>query len=149
MNLAFYVLVAVAVGIAGGLQAVVNSQLNKNVDLFLTTLVVNLVATITALVLYLMFSRADLDQLRQVEGWRLLGGILGVIVVMGSTFLIPKVGVAIASSIFIVSQLAFAMIADNYGLLGINVMPINWFKFGGLALMVLGIILFFYKQPGA
>ncbi|MFZ5640726.1 MAG: DMT family transporter [Bacillota bacterium] len=147
MSVYYYILIAITVGIAGGLQAIINSNLNKVASLPLTTLVVNLVAFLTILPVYLFFSRQHFGVLREADWFAYLGGILGVVVVMGSTFLIPRTGVAIASSIIIVSQLAFAMVADHFGLFGIREIPVSLAKIAGLGLMIAGIYLFFYRTP--
>lgn len=143
MALYFYILIAVAAGIAGGSQVLVNSNLNKTADLPLTTLVVNLVATAGALVIYLLFSRQSLAVLKNADWFAFTGGLLGLVIVMGSTFLIPKIGITAASSIIIVSQLTFAMAADHFGLLGIRHIPADPVRIVALLLMVIGIYLFF------
>lgn len=143
MALTFYILIAVAVGIAGGMQVLVNSSLNRSAGLPLTTLVVNLVAAVTILAIYLIFSRQSFSVLRNADWYAFTGGILGVIIVMGSTFLIPRLGLTITSSIVIVSQLSFAMIADHFGLLGIRHIPVDPVRIAALLLMIIGIYLFF------
>ncbi len=143
MALTFYILIAVAVGIAGGMQVLVNSSLNRSAGLPLTTLVVNLVAAVTILAIYLIFSRQSFSVLRNADWYAFTGGILGVIIVMGSTFLIPRLGLTITSSIVIVSQLSFAMIADHFGILGIRHIPVDPVRIAALLLMIIGIYLFF------
>ncbi len=113
MSLVFYVVIAVALGVAGAVQVLLNSSLNRSADLPLTALVVNMVAAGTALVVYLVFSRQSLTVLRDAEWFSFLGGVLGMIIVVGSAFLIPRLGITTASSIIIVSQLSFALVADH------------------------------------
>lgn len=143
LSLAFFIGVAVVAGIAGGLQVLVNSNLNKTVDLPLTTLVVNIVAASAVLAIYLIFSRQSFALLKNANWYSFLGGLLGVIIVMGSTFLIPKLGLSITTSIIIVSQLAFSMAADHYGLLGVRQITIDPSRIIALLLMIVGIYLFF------
>lgn len=143
MSLAFYILVAVVVGLAAGMQVVVNSNLNKSADLPLTTLMVNIIALVTVLVIYLAFSRQNPAVLKNADWYAFTGGLLGVIIVMGSTFLIPRLGVTITTGIIIVTQLTFALLADHLGLLGIRHISLDPMRIGGLLLMVAGIYLFF------
>lgn len=143
MTLAFYISIAIAVGLAGGLQGLVNSNLNKSADLPLTTLVVNMVAAVAVLVIYMVFSRQSFAVLKDANWWAFTGGFLGIVVVMGSTFLVPRLGITITSSIIIVSQLCFAMVADHYGFLGIKQIPIDTMRLGAVGLMIAGIYLFF------
>ncbi len=142
MSLAFYIFLAAVVGIAGGAQVLVNSNLNKSADLPLTTLVVNIIAGVTILIIYLIFSRQSFSVLKNADWYAYLGGLFGVIIVMGSTFLIPKIGITVTSSIIIVSQLSFAMVADHYGFLGIRHIPIDPGRMVALVLMIIGIYLF-------
>ncbi len=143
MTLAFYILIAVAVGIAGGTQVLVNSNLNKSADLPLTTLVVNMVAGVTILIIYLIFSRQSFTVLKNADWYAFLGGILGVAIVMGSTFLVPKLGLTIISGIAIASQLCFALAADHFGLFGIRQIAVDPVRIIALFLMIIGIYLFF------
>ncbi len=143
MSLALFIGLAVVVGIAGGLQVLVNSNLNKTVDLPLTTLVVNAVAAAAVLAIYLIFSRQSFALLKNANWYSFLGGLFGVIIVMGSTYLIPKLGLSATSSIIIVSQLTFAMAADHYGLLGVRHIAADPSRFIALLLMIVGIYLFF------
>ena len=124
MAVVFYVLVAVAVGTAASMQVVLNSNLNKTANLSLTVLVVNTIAMVSSLVIYLIFSRQDFAVLKEADWYAFLGGVLGVVIVMGSTFLIPKLGVSLTTSIIIVAQLIFAMVADHLGLGGLR--HIRW-----------------------
>ncbi|MDT3699613.1 MAG: DMT family transporter [Thermincola sp.] len=143
MSLALFIGLAVVVGIAGGLQVLVNSNLNKAADLPLTSLVVNVVAAAAVLVIYLIFSRQSFTVLKNADWYAFMGGLMGVVIVMGSTYLIPKLGLTVTSSIIIVSQLTFAMAADHFGLLGVRQMPVDASRIAALLLMVVGIYLFF------
>ncbi len=141
--MAFYVLIAVAVGTAASTQVILNSNLNKTAHLSLTVLVVNTVAMLSSLVIYLLFSRQSFAVLRDADWYAFLGGFLGLVIVMGSTFLIPKLGVSLTTGIIIVAQLSFAMIADHYGLAGVRHIPVEPVRIVALMLMVSGVYLFF------
>ena len=143
MALAVYVLIAVAVGVAGGMQVLVNANLNKTADLPLTGLVVNMVAGVTMLAVYLLFSRQSFTVLRDADWYAYLGGVLGVIIVLGSTFLIPKLGLTVASSIIIVSQLSFALVADHFGFFSVRQIAVDPIRIIALLVMIVGIYLFF------
>lgn len=143
MALVLFIGLAVVVGISGGLQVLVNSNLNKTADLPLTTLVVNVVASAAVLIIYFIFSRQSFTVLKNADWYSFLGGLLGVIIVMGSTYLIQKLGLSVTSSIIIVSQLTFAMAADHFGFLGISAIPADTSRIIALLLMVIGIYLFF------
>ena len=143
LSLASYILIAAVVGVAGGMQVLVNSNLNKTADLPLTTLVVNIVAGITILIIYLLFSRQSFEVLKNADWYAFLGGIMGVIIVMGSTFVIQRLGLTVTSSIIIVSQLSFALVADHFGFLGVRDIPVDPVRVTALLLMMIGIYLFF------
>ncbi|WP_418790434.1 DMT family transporter [Phosphitispora sp. TUW77] len=143
MALIFYILIAAGVGAASSIQVILNSNLNRTVNLPLTVLVVNTIAMISSLVIYIVFSRQSFTVLKDANWYAFLGGVLGLVIVMGSTFLIPKLGVSITIGVIIVGQLTFAMIADHYGLAGVRQIPVDPVRMAALLLMLFGVYLFY------
>ena len=67
-----------------------------------------------------------------------LGGFLGVPIVYGVAYSIPKVGVANATTAIIVGQVATAFLIDIVGLFGLQKMAFTWLKGVGLAMLAIG-----------
>jgi transporter family-2 protein len=63
---------------------------------------------------------------------------MGLIVVAGVSFMIPRVGVATAITLIIAGQLVISSILDHYGLLGVEIRPINLQRIIGLIIVFAG-----------
>lgn len=66
------------------------------------------------------------------------GGIMGAMILYSFIFSIPRLGMVVASGIFIGGQLLASMIFDHFGLFGLEKLPITFTKFIGLALLFVG-----------
>ena len=73
--------------------------------------------------------------------WVWLGGLLGVCIVVGQTYLVDHVGVGLLTIINIFGMLVMSVIIDNFGILGANKISITRKKAIGLFLVLLGIVL--------
>ncbi|MFW2176760.1 MULTISPECIES: DMT family transporter [unclassified Moraxella] len=76
------------------------------------------------------------------DSWKWVGGAMGAFFVFTSIFLSPKIGVANMMFLFILGQLAMAMLIDSFGLIGMPVQSVHWTKIVGLIAMV-GSVAFF------
>lgn len=73
--------------------------------------------------------------------WVWTGGLFGVCIVAGQTFLVDRIGVGLLAIINIFGMLAASVVIDNFGILGaakIRITPQKWL---GLGLVLAGIIL--------
>lgn len=141
------VLIALAVatlsGLAIGVQSSLNSAAGKIVGATLTGLLVNLAAGIFAsLILAVLYFRQGGFSFSMLQmptfGIITAAGILGVGVITGIAFSLPKIGIAAGLSAIITGQMAIAIIIDTFGLTGGETIPLNWTRIGGLGLLALG-----------
>lgn len=82
--------------------------------------------------------------LPQQQWWKWTGGTLGALVVFTTIMLAPKVGVSNMLFFIIVGQLIMAMLIDHYGLIHMPIRLATIWKFIGLTIVFLGMLLFFY-----
>jgi transporter family-2 protein len=68
-----------------------------------------------------------------------IGGLLGAFFVTTALFVVPKIGAAVMIASVLTGQMAAALIIDQTGLLGITKNPIDLYRIGGLACLVVGI----------
>ena len=72
----------------------------------------------------------------------LLGGVIGA----GITWTVIKsmstLGPAKAALLIVIAQLIVAYLIELFGLFGIDKEPLDWRKAGGLALALIGIVIF-------
>lgn len=69
------------------------------------------------------------------------GGLLGAVIVYGSVFLVPRIGVAALAALIIAAQLVAASIIDHFGLFGVAVHEMSMTRAIGLALLLSGAVL--------
>lgn len=151
MNILYYVFVFIA-GMGFAAQAAINGRLGLNLahQPLLAALVSFAVGTL-CLLLVAGFS-ADwhgastaLAQSQRVW-WQWLGGCIGAAVVFSSIFLAPKIGITNTMFLFIIGQLMMGMLIDGFGWLGMPVRPIYWWKYFGLLLMLIGLVVFVFGE---
>ena len=84
---------------------------------------------------------AGLEGMQSAPLWAYLGGALGVCFVLGSIVAIPQVGVVVVICAAILGQMVGSYLADTFGWFGIAKVLFNPVRLGGLALMVIGVLL--------
>ncbi|NPV28717.1 MAG: DMT family transporter [Firmicutes bacterium] len=133
----FFALIA---GITMALQGSLNSALSKVVGLLEATFIVHVTGTLTLIILLFLFQlgRGDLGRWAQAPWYTYLGGLLGVLIIYAVVASIPKLGVAVATTLIIVGQVSTALVIDHFGLFGLKAVPFTWWKVLGLALLATG-----------
>ena len=144
----FFYLIAFAAGIALASQAAINSQLSKAVGDQPVDAALISFFTGTLVLLAITLMKANVSEiwvnLPQQQWWKWTGGTLGALVVFTTIMLAPKVGVSNMLFFIIVGQLIMAMLIDHYGLIHMPIRLATIWKFIGLTIVFLGMLLFFY-----
>lgn len=73
--------------------------------------------------------------------WIWTGGVFSATFIVVSTFLTPRLGVAVTLATIIVGQLCAALIVDHFGLFGGPVVRASFIRVAGVALLLAGITL--------
>ena len=109
-------------------QGSLNAVLGKVVGMLEATMIVHLIGTLVALfaLFGLGLGRGNLSIIDQVPWYAYLGGAIGVIIIFGVVFSIPRVGVANATTAIIIGQVAAALLIDYLGLFGLERICITW-----------------------
>jgi len=132
-------LVAALAGSAMAFQGSLNAVLGEKIGLLEATLVVHLVGLVALGALFaFQLGQGGLQNLSNTPWYTFLGGILGVVIIFTVAASIPRAGVANATTAIIVAQLGSAMVIDNCGWFGLEVIPFNWYKLAGLVLLAVG-----------
>ena len=116
------------------LQGTLNSILGKTIGLLAATFSVQLVGAVTAGILLLCLGGAEFGKLASAPWYVWLGGPIGVAIIFGVAFSIPKLGVGMATTAIIGAQLLTAYLIDHFGLLGMDRIPFNFIKLGGISI---------------
>ncbi|MEL7424588.1 MAG: DMT family transporter [Bacteroidota bacterium] len=142
MKLALFILLALVAGMLVPVQAALNVKLGKAVsDPMYGAFLAFVVGTLGLLALILVL-RVDFGQIQATtsESWVIwLGGFCGAFFVAALIILTPRLGVALTLGLTVAGQMGFSLLVDHYGWFGSPVQEINWFKVGGVLLIVGGV----------
>ena len=145
-----YILLAIVAGTLGGIHVPINGALGVRIQ---STLVatfafygVAFLIIAFAFACALLAERAAFTALLTVPRWYYFAGIISVVVVGSSTFLIPRLGAVNVFVIFFVAQFAVRMVLSHFGWLQLPVNPISWVKLAGGVMLFLGALLVVWNQ---
>lgn len=138
-------LVAVIGGIAIAIQSQINGGLGKKVGVIEATFVSFFIGTLVLFLSVLFFGKGNLLAMTSVPKWQLLGGVLGVIYLVISVFIVPKIGVASTLVAVIAGQIIMGAIIDHFGLFGGTRIPIDVKKIVAIMLLFISLYLFNHK----
>ena len=143
-----YLIIALAAGVALATQSAINTQLAKAMsgEAVIATFISFAVGTIV-----LFFSAwvktdlwGNLSAIPSQPWWKLIGGVLGAIVVFTTVLLAPKLGITAMLFFIIVGQLITATTIDHFGLIGMPIREVNITKFIGLIIVAFGLVFYFF-----
>jgi bacterial/archaeal transporter family-2 protein len=143
----YFILAALALGCGALLTAQVgsNAALGKALDSPYIPAAVNMIIGLVATVILLAIVHKPMPAMavaRNAPWWAWLGGgVLGTIYLTGNILLAPRLGAAALVGLVVTGQLMFAVLCDNYGLLGFEQHPATLWRAAGCLLMVAGVAL--------
>ena len=142
----FGIICAIISGIAMSVQGVFNTRLGEKIGVWETTLLVQIIALIVSLIVFLIWGTGSYSNLKDANKLYLLGGILGVVITFTVMKSVSSMGPSLGIGIILVSQLLTAALIDAFGLFGSEKMSLSLNHFLGIAIMIIGIIIFKYNH---
>ena len=143
-----YPALAFAIGACIAIQAPVNNQLAVSLGggPLMAALVSFLVGSLFLLVVALLGGGlpAAVAALPRQPLWKLSGGILGAAYLLGSVFLVPRIGLAGLLALVIAGQIASSLTLDHFGLLGLMERHVTPARGLGAGLVMGGVLLILY-----
>ncbi|WP_027632740.1 DMT family transporter [Clostridium hydrogeniformans] len=136
---------SIVAGIAMSLQGVFNTRLGEKVGSWETNLFVQGTGFLITIIVVMFFGKGDLKALKDANKLYLLGGVLGVIITITVMEGIKFMGPSYAIIIILIAQLTAAALIDAFGLFDSHKIIFGWTKIIGIAIMVLGIVIFKWK----
>lgn len=140
----FFVVFAVVGGVCLAVQSGVNATLRTYLPHPVYAVAISFaIGTVVALV-YAAAARAgtpDWSALRQAPWWVWIGGALGVVYVMGTVVVAPRLGAAALMGLLMGGLLVTSLVLDHFGLVGLPVNKVNAVRLAGAALLVVGAVL--------
>ncbi len=135
-----------AVSLALGIMLAIYMPMNSSVALHLgSTLAATItffsVALLTALIVFVSLGQYEaLSKIGSVPSWLYLTGVFSAVMVFGTTFLIPKIGIRQLFILTVTGQILTALILGHFGFFGLPKDPISTAKAIGAVLVILGAV---------
>ena len=143
-----YLIIALAAGVALATQSAINTQLAKAMsgEAVIATFISFAVGTIV--LFFIAWVKTDLwgnlSAIPSQPWWKLIGGVLGAVVVFTTVLLAPKLGITAMLFFIIVGQLITAATIDHFGFIGMPIREVNITKFIGLIIVAFGLVFYFF-----
>ncbi|WP_297522489.1 DMT family transporter [uncultured Clostridium sp.] len=142
----FGIVFSIIAGLTMSLQGVFNTRVSEKIGLWETNLIVQGTAFLFTLIVYFFFKSGNLANLKSTNKLYLLGGFIGVIITYTVMRGIDSLGPTFSISIILISQLLSAALIDALGLFNTTKINFHWNNYLGIALMLIGILLFQFKK---
>ena len=135
--------IAVLSGILMSVQGIFNTQVTKQSSLWTTSAFVQLTALLVCVLAWLFTDRSNpLKVLAAKPSYLLLGGVIGAFITYTVVVSMGKLGPAKAVMFIVIAQLISAYLIELLGMFGVEKEPFSVRKLGGMAVAVIGVIVF-------
>jgi transporter family-2 protein len=127
-------------GLAGSMQVAVMGKLGDRIGVAAALAWASLLSLGLALAI-LLVSRRSLQGLAEAAHqpvWLWSGALMGTFIVLTVTFAGPRIGTAATVAILIAGQLAMGALIDQFGLFGLDRIPIGPARAAGIVLLAVG-----------
>ncbi len=136
------ILIIVAGGLAA-IQAPMNAALGRGIGSPVAAAAISFGVGFTALLLLTLIlgDGASFERTRVVNGWLLLGGLLGAFYVWAILWTVPSLGIVSAISGMILGQVVIALLLDAVGPFGLSTHAITPTRLMAVAMVAAGLVL--------
>ena len=133
-------------GLLMSVQGVFNTRVTEKSGLWFTSRIVHFIAFICCLGALLFVRDANIEGLKVVNKWYLLGGVLGAGITYTVIVAMSKLGPAYAVMLILIAQMSAAYLIELLGWFGTEKANFMWTKLVGVLIMIGGIIVFQWKK---
>lgn len=138
--------IALISGALMSVQGVFNTQVTKASSIWAASAFVQLTALMVCLGAWVCTDRSNLLKVFQVQPkYMLLGGAIGAFITYTVIRSMDMLGPAKAVMLIVVSQLIIAYVIELLGWFGVEKQPWEWRKAVGMAVAIVGIVIFKWK----
>ena len=139
-------LIAILSGICMSVQGVFNTQVTKQSGMWVTNVFVQGSAMLVCFLVWAAFDRESFSGLLKVEPkYMLLGGAIGAVITYTVVKSMESLGPAKAVMFIVIAQLIAAYLIEIFGLFGVEKQPFEFRKAIGMAIAIIGIVIFKWK----
>ena len=139
-----YALTAIIIGAALAIQPALNATLARAVGSSNGASTISIaVALLTMLALVSFTGAGDIsrERLAEVPWWIFLAGTVGALFVAGGTYIAPATGALLFFVCVVAGQLLASIIADHFGIFGLEIREVSPMRLAGVALALAGAVL--------
>lgn len=135
--------IALISGALMSIQGVFNTQVTKSSSIWVANAFVQFTALLVCLAAWLCTDRSSFGALFKVEPkYMLLGGAIGAFITYTVIRSMEMLGPARAVMLIVVAQLLVAYVIELLGWFGVEKQPLEWRKVIGMAVAIVGIVVF-------
>ena len=136
-------LIALVSGALMSIQGVFNTEVTDHTSIWVSSSWVQATALIVCLAAWCITGREPIGDLFRVKPWYLLlGGAIGAFITITVIWSMAGLGPAKAAMLIVISQLAAAWLIELFGLFGMEKTDFTVRKLIGMAIAVVGIVVF-------
>ena len=140
-------LTALISGALMSIQGVFNTEVTKQTSLWVSTGWVQFSAFVVCVLAWFFTGRESVSALWQIDNkYTLLAGVIGAFITVTVIQSMGTLGPAKAAMLIVISQLAVAYIIELFGMFGVDKQPFEWRKVLGMAVAIIGIIIFKWQK---
>lgn len=136
--LALTIVVGLLSGVAIGLQGPLASMMSERVGSLGSAFLVHVGGAALALVLILATADGRLAGWRSIPPYAMWAGFAGVVLIVGISYTIPRIGLAPTFALIITAQLTLGAVVDHFGWLEIAARPLEPVRLAGIAALGIG-----------
>ena len=139
-------LIAILSGVLMSVQGVFNTRVTQKSGIWFTNVIIHFIGLLACLIVLAFARDANLDGLKSVNKFYLLGGVIGVGIVYTVILSISKLGPAGATMLILIAQLLASYLIELFGLFGTEKVNFQWTKLLAVGIIAVGIVLFQWKK---
>lgn len=132
------IILTVVVGLAIASQTQFAGILGQHVGIMGSVFIIHLGGFLVSGIYLLLAGGGTINAWRTAPWYVLCGGLLGVMIVGGYAFVIPRIGLAPAITLAVSSQLIFSALLSHYGVLGAIQQPLTLSRIIGILVLLVG-----------
>ena len=137
------ILIALLSGALMSIQGVFNTEVTKQTSLWVSSAFVQFTALLVCLAAWFFKDQTGFFTLTQVNHkYMLLSGVIGAFITVTVVQSMGVLGPARAAMLIVISQLTVAYVIELLGIFGVEKQPLEWRKVIGMAVSIIGIVIF-------
>ena len=142
MQSIWFIVLALLMGAMLSIYLPMNSAVSRHIGSVLTAnMTFFFIALATSFIMFLIWGRTEtLTAIKKVPTWLYITGVISALNILGTTYLIPRLGVRRFFILVIGGQILTAMVVSHFGWLTSPKDPLSAAKIIGAALVLLGTV---------